>query len=145
MPLPAGYPESAAERERILALRAQGVECSNRPDFDYYWVQGGIRRHFIDLGWTSIYGEYARSEDAITGLNVSVRSAAGGDLDNVTSSTMEIFGAGIVQHIDDAAMDLFISYRHFSADVDGLESTGESIKAPIQDADVVLTGSRIKF
>lgn len=128
-----------------VAIRAQGVECQNRPDFDYYWVSGGIKHKFIDLGWTSIYAEYGRSEDAVTGLNVSVRSALGGDIDYVTSSTMELWGAGIVQHVSSAQMDLFVSYRHFTADVTGLESTGAAISAPLEDTDLVLMGSRIRF
>ncbi|MGQ0672376.1 MAG: porin [Hyphomicrobium sp.] len=127
------------------AIRAAGVECGNRPDFDYYYLQAGIKRRFNSLGYTSIFGEYARSEDAVTGLNVSVRSAVGGDLDYVTSSTMDIWGAGIVQHISQAEMDVFVSYRHFEAEVEGLESSGQRIKAPIDDADVILTGSRIRF
>ena len=127
------------------AIRALGIECDNRPDFDYYWVSGGIKRKFNDLGWTSIYGEYAQSQDAITGLNVSVQSAAGGDLDFVTSSTMEMLGAGIVQHVSQADLDLFVSYRHFEARVKGFESTGEFIRAPIDDADIFFSGARIKF
>ncbi|MBU2583574.1 MAG: porin [Alphaproteobacteria bacterium] len=126
-------------------IRASGVACGNRPDFDYFWVSGGIRRQFFSIGKTSIYGEYAHSEDAIGGLNVSVRSAAGGDIDFVTRSEMDIWGLGIVQNIQAAGMDVFFSYRNFSADVSGLESSGRRVSAPIEDTDIFFAGSRIRF
>lgn len=127
------------------ALRDAGVPCTNRPDFDFYWLNAGIRRDFFGIGWTSIYGEYGRSEDAVTGLNISVDSAGGGDIDYVTSSTMRMWGVGIVQHIVAAQMDLFVSYRRMSADVRGVEFDGEAVVAPIEDVDLFLAGSRIRF
>lgn len=127
------------------AVRAQGVACANRPDFDYYWVSGGIRRKFSSIGYTSIYGEYARSQDAVSGLNVSLSSAVGGDIDYVTKSTAEIWGAGLVQQVRAAQMDIYFSYRHLQADVEGLESSGARIDAAIEDADMFMTGSRIRF
>lgn len=126
-------------------VRDAGITCDNRPDFDYYWINAGIRRNFFGFGWTSIYGEYSRSMDAVTGLNVSVASAVGGDIDYVTSSTMEMWGAGIVQHIAAAQMDIYFTYRHFSADVRGIESDGTAVVAPLEDASVFLAGSRIRF
>lgn len=127
------------------AVRTQGFACGNRPDFDYYWLSGGIRRNFSSIGHTSIYGEYARSQDAVTGLNVSLASAAGGDIDYVTESTAEIWGLGLVQQIRAAQMDVYFSYRHLQADVQGVESSGAAIDAAIEDADMFMTGSRIRF
>lgn len=92
-----------------------------------------------------MYGEYAQSRDAVTGLKVAVSSAVGGDIDYVTVQTVHMWGIGIVQDVNAASMDLFISYRHFSADVVGLESTGALKSAPIEDADVIFAGSRIRF
>ncbi len=126
-------------------IRAQGVGCTNRPDFDYFWISAGIRQKFFSIGATSIYGEYGRSMDAITGLNVSVTSAVGGDIDYVTSSSMDIWGLGLVQQIRDAGMDVYFSYRHFEADVEGLESGGGRLVAPLEDADLFMAGSRIRF
>ncbi|MDX2259116.1 MAG: hypothetical protein NW205_09405 [Hyphomicrobiaceae bacterium] len=127
------------------AIRAAGIGCSNRPDFDYVWAAFGLRRDLFGFGVTSIYGEYGRSEDAISGLNVSVASARGGDLDFVESSVMEIWGAGIVQEIGNSGLDVFLSYHRFAAEVSGLEASGRRINAPIEDADVVFGGSRIRF
>ncbi|MDX2307341.1 MAG: hypothetical protein NW216_03795 [Hyphomicrobium sp.] len=126
-------------------IRALGIACGNRPDTDYYWVNAGLRRKWLPIGATSIYGEYGHSSDSISGLNVSVRSAGGGDIDYVTSSSMDVYGAGIVQQVNASAMELYASWRHFSADVSGLESNGNRIDAPLEDADMFLLGSRIRF
>lgn len=126
-------------------IRALGIACSNRPDTDYYWINAGMRRRWLPIGSTSIYGEYARSEDSIGGLNVSVRSAVGGDIDYVTSSSMDMYGVGLVQSINSANMDIYVSWRHLSADVSGLESTGQRTNAPLEDADFYMLGSRIRF
>lgn len=42
---------------------------TNRPPIDYLYTAWGIRRAFSSLGDTSVYGEYAQVDDAITGLN----------------------------------------------------------------------------
>lgn len=129
-----------------VALRANtGLACANRPDLDYFSVTAGIKTSPFSFGATTLYGEYARSSGAVTGLNVSVDSAFAGDIDQVTGSTAEIWGLGIVQSVDAAAMDLFIAYRRLSADVRGFESSGGAVSAPLEDADLVMAGSRIRF
>ncbi|MCB1522386.1 MAG: hypothetical protein KDJ37_17705 [Hyphomicrobiaceae bacterium] len=127
------------------AIRAAGIACANRPDLDYVYVQAGLRRKFMPVGKTAFFAEYAQARDGITGLNVAVSSAVGGDLDFVTDSRMEIWGLGVVQRIDAAAMELYASWRHFSADVSGIEASGVRRIAPIEDAHVFLAGSRIRF
>lgn len=127
------------------AIRGLGIACDNRPDFQYVWVNAGIRKRFTSLGTTTFYGEYGRANGGVEGLNVSVNSAIGGDIDFVTKSEMDIWGVGAVQQIRAANMDVFLSYRHFSADVKGLEANGTLISAPIEDADIVFAGSRIRF
>lgn len=122
-----------------------GIGCSNRPDFDYVWVSGGIRQKWLPIGATSIYAEYARSEDALTGLNVAVTSAIGGDIDYVTKSTMDLWGIGLVQQVRAAQMDVYLSYRHLDATVQGFESTGPLVEAPLEDIDLFMAGSRIRF
>jgi hypothetical protein len=77
-----------------------------------------------------LYGEYARVQDArVDGTQF------GGDLVPVDST---VWGLGIVQHIDAAAMELFLSYRQFSA-----ENTSNG--ADFDNFDVVMGGARIKF
>jgi hypothetical protein len=81
----------------------------------------------------------------VTGLNVAVSSAIGGDIDYVTKSTLNMWGLGLVQRITPAAMDIYFSYRHLDADVRGLETTGDIVSAPLDDFDLFMAGSRIRF
>lgn len=127
-------------------LRAStGLGCANRPDFDYFWLSGGLRQRWLPIGSTSLYGEFARSEDAVTGLNVAVASAIGGDVDYVTESSLNLWGVGVVQQIRAAQMEVYLSYRHLDATVRGFESTGLRVDAPLEDIDMFMAGSRIRF
>jgi hypothetical protein len=56
-----------------------------------------------------------------------------------------MWGVGIVQHIDAAAMELFLSYRRYS--VDAASPEGGEIEGALnfRDFDVIMSGARIKF
>ena len=54
-----------------------------------------------------------------------------------TGATM--WGVGIVQHIDAAAMEVFLAYKQLQRGVAGNDSTD------FNDFDVVLGGARIRF
>ncbi len=94
-------------------------------DGEMYYVQAGIRQRFLSSGATTLYFEYSNNSD----FAVETGAAA-------TSSSAEVWGGGIVQNIDAAAMELYASYRHFDGEVDGVSA---------QDFDAILTGARIKF
>jgi hypothetical protein len=53
-----------------------------------------------------------------------------------------MWGLGIVQHVDAAAMELFLSYKNFSA---GAASTKGVPNEEFNDFDVVMGGARIRF
>ena len=52
-----------------------------------------------------------------------------------------MWGLGVVQHIDAAAMEVFLSYRRYSAEFDDIPSAILSIN----DFDMVVGGARIRF
>ena len=136
----------------------QPASARKRPDFDYWYVQAGIRRGFFSAGHTSIYGEYAEGEDALVGSNFACNTCVSGgtgiffgdDIDEVTKSDIEVWGFGVVQRIDAAATELFLTYRHFEADIAGWDLAGgglpqQLVTAPLEDLDIVYAGGRIKF
>jgi hypothetical protein len=54
-----------------------------------------------------------------------------------------MFGAGVVQAIDAAAMNLYVVYRHYEGEV-----TGSAVGNPtfeLDALDVVMTGGIIRF
>lgn len=98
-------------------------------------VYGGIQRKWHPLGATTIYGEYfkgdfGRATESSTALSSTI-----------FGSDVKVWGATAVQTIDAAALDLYIAYRHYSADLTG--SGGAGLYA--EDFDTVFSGAKISF
>ena len=103
-----------------------GINCQ-RPDVNEWWVAAGIRKNFFGIGDTSLYGQYGKVTDGVTGLalnTVGVQSAGGVNFGAVTDSSTTTVGAGIVQNIDKAAMTMYLGWQHRTADVTGCANTG---------------------
>ena len=107
---------------------------ANRPDFDFWRVEGGIRNNFTGLGDTTLYGEYAEAEGGL------VDRVAGGLSLDLTRSDVSMWGVGVVQRINPAAMELFLSYRIY--DFDLADATGN---IDLEELQFVHGGGRIKF
>jgi hypothetical protein len=107
----------------------QDNDVAGRDDTTMWYLNGGIAKNWTGLGNTVLYGEYARVDNALDNFNVS-------DATFVANAESTMWGLGVVQNIDAAAMELFLSYKNFSADVPGQD---------VKDFDVVLGGARIKF
>lgn len=132
----------------------QGVLSGVNDEDKHYWIQAGLEQKFIELGKTTVYGEYFKADTGsqIGDENGKVRTfndfgTCAGDC-FARNAQAEYWGVGLNQHIEKAAMDLYIGYRHHEGDVT-LGDTG----APgttvgtvsIKDLDMVLTGAQIKF
>jgi hypothetical protein len=100
-------------------------------DTNLYYVQGGIAKNWTGLGNTVVYGEWSRVTDPLaavgTGSFANTFNVLVGGFDT------DVWGVGIVQHIDAAAMEVFLSYRNYSSEFG------------VDDMDVVMGGARIKF
>ena len=100
-------------------------EFFNGNDASFWMVQGGITKNWIGLGNTSFYGEFANAED--------YASVTAGNF-----SEADIWGVGVVQQIDAAAMEVFLGWRHFNTERSG-GIVGDA------DLDLVHGGARIRF
>jgi hypothetical protein len=116
------------------AFVRQDNDDQYRPDTRLWYVQGGVARNWTGFGNTVLYGEYARVDDGLTGQRIDYESL-------VTNSRATVWGLGVVQHIDAAAMELFLAYRRYEADV---TTRCESCDSP-GDFNVVMSGARIRF
>lgn len=115
---------------------------SNRPPMDYLYTAAGLRRGYSSIGDTTVYGEFALVDDAITGLNEA------GITGEVTDSKLTMFGAAICQNIDSAAMDLYAGFRLYNFDTEGVRvfsGVQRYIAEPLADISLAYTGARIKF
>ena len=98
---------------------------------DVYYIKGGLRTKFNHLGATVFYGEYQEVDgDLDAGLPVTL-----------ASEQMDLWGLGVVQEVDAAAMSVWIKYRSMSYDVSvfGTDIPGW------EDFDYVGVGGLINF
>jgi predicted porin len=121
-------------------------------DASTFWaVEGGIEQKWNDLGKTTLYVQYYKNEG---GANAR-RTLTAGDAANPFAVESRIFeteldsiGGGIVQGIDSAAMHLYLTYRHYEADVtilSGAAGAGALGAVSLEDLDVVMGGAIIRF
>jgi predicted porin len=123
----------------------QDNDTAGRPDITLWYVQGGIAKNWTGLGNTVLYGEYARVNDGLRGLSSDDLDAdliANGLVTGSEGSEATVIGLGVVQHIDAAAMELFLAYRRYSAEIETLQPART---LDYNDMDVVMGGARIRF
>ena len=95
----------------------------------HWMAQGGIEQKWIPLGETTFFGGYQKHD---SGAFVD-----GGNLYDVEIDMWEI---GLNQHLSAAAMDLYLHYKHYEADV----VTNGTVD-PTEDWQTVIGGAHIKF
>ena len=114
-------------------------------------IQAGISKNWFGFGNTVLYGEYGRHKNfrfantqfGCTGVVSGTQTVCEPALGSVVTAPggtpgdeLKMMGIGLVQNIDAAAMELYVSWRHFEAKNPG---------TPLDDVDVVLGGARVKF
>jgi hypothetical protein len=133
-----------------VRYRNSGVDAGET----FYSGQAGIERQFNALGKTTIYaGHYAYSGGAPTVLAVGPGdplNPTGSGNWAVWQSNVGIWGGGIAQGIDSAAMILYLTYRHVSGtltlrELQGSTASGPIADAPIDDLDLLMSGAVIRF
>ena len=97
-----------------------------------WYVKAGLRTRFNSLGHTVFYGEYLNN-DADGFL------AAGTD---ATASELDVWGLGVVQEIDAAAMSVWLKYRNLSLDSNSDE---DNEAGGYEDFNYVGVGAIINF
>ena len=132
----------------LLGLTAVGAAGAD--DGQTFWsVQAGIEKKFTEHGKTTVYGEYYDYE----GGGNSRRTLVVGDSLNpfaataqVWSTGVQVYGAGIAQGFDKAALTVYLSYRHVEGELElRNETTGALADSPLEDLDLVMSGAIIKF
>ncbi len=89
-----------------------------------YYIKAGLRKRFNPLGHTVFYGEYENGQT----------EAAGVDL-----TEGELWGLGVVQEIDAAAMSMWLTYRHVEPEFEN------GLGPDLEDFDYVKFGALINF
>jgi hypothetical protein len=120
---------------------------NSNPNTTLWYVQGGIAKNWTGLGNTVLYGEYSRVKDGIVCSvgSATCIAATGSAADSISSSEARVWGIGIVQNIDAAAMEVFLAFRQYQANFDTPAGGNFAGNIDYNDFNVVMGGARIKF
>ncbi|MFN3869210.1 MAG: porin [Hyphomicrobiaceae bacterium] len=102
------------------------------------YVQAGIEQKFFPLGKTTIFGEYQQWD---IGAQNTLASNVAGDAAS-RSGELTMWGIGLNQNIEAAAMDLYIRYNNFDAETTSLVTGTTRGYDTFQS---VIMGGRIQF
>jgi hypothetical protein len=163
------YENEHNDGTKFVGLDANGfLVNSNANDNDMWYMKGGIKRTWLPLGATVVYGQGGQYFDMFGGLcgnlNCTTTIPSGftgadginiGDLVTVTGSTVNRWGAGVVQEIDAAAMHVFFNWQHLNLDLNSTcvqaggctnnVAFGEKVKDRFNDLDIFQLGGVIFF
>lgn len=130
---------AGAQREVDFKVggKTWGIEAK---DAQMWHVIAGWQKNLFGIGATTIYGEYHNAKDMI-GFTGFVGKNTG-----EISSDATVLGFGIVQSVDAAAMDLFLSYKRYSGDVD-LATSVKGLNGSLdpKDFSAVVGGVKVSF
>lgn len=122
-------------RGEVLAARGFAAD----EELTHWHIQAGIQQKWIPLGPTTIFGGYhERDSGHSTSGSGGAQTIGGVEIGDVE---IEMFEVGVNQHLSAAAMDLYIHYKQYDADVTLVDGT----KPALEEFQTVITGARIKF
>lgn len=82
-------------------------------DAETWYAKAGLRRKWFSLGHTVLYGEYLNNQGDGSFVNFNPL----GDFSAIASSSeLDVWGLGVVQEIDAAAMSVWVKYRNLEYD-----------------------------
>jgi hypothetical protein len=111
-----------------------GTGTAGIDDLTYWHVAAGVSQNFFGFGKTVIFGEYGQHKGGLQqGMFLVDGLANGLGVDSKVTN----WGIGVNQFIDAAAMEVFITYKHFELDSNAL--------IPVSDFQAVIGGARVNF
>jgi len=129
------------------ALDADGLYRKPQ-DGKFLYLKAGWLAKLSSLGATAFYGEYGRWQDflSVTDAGVVASLDASGVAARIAGDKVDIWGFGVVQHIDTASMDFYLGYRNRSVSFDLADSAGSRVRASrIKDFQTIMAGALISF
>jgi len=148
---------AAGHREFTEAVELNDGTAGRPQDATFYYLKAGLLLDIAAAGKSAFYTEYGKWRDFL-GRDADAEAVGGlagideGDVCNpgeaclVSGSEATIWGFGVVQHIDNADMQIFLGYRHYEADVDLADVSGGGTSSPLlTDFDTIIAGTVIEF
>jgi hypothetical protein len=103
-------------------------------DENFWYVAAGVRKNFFGFGDTVLFGEYSEHDGFLKRASPGVV--------NIADSKVTHWGVGVNQYIDAAAMEVFLTYKHF--ELDETLIVGGAFPG-LHDMQVIVGGARINF
>jgi hypothetical protein len=114
------------------------------PATETWYFKAGLRERWHPLGHTVLYGEYLNNNDGAVWALPACAAGTGGAANCSNDSTLNVWGLGVVQEIDAAAMSIWLSYRHLHYSDDLLRAGGPAAN-DFADFQYVKFGGLINF
>jgi len=129
-----------------VAVDADGALRTPR-DAKFIYAKIGWIAKLSDLGPTAFYGEYGRFEDFVTVVDdAALVTSLGPGAARITGNEADVWGVGVVQHIESAEMQLYLGYRRHGSHFDLVGPGGDAVGATgVEDFDTLVAGSKIAF
>ncbi len=111
-------------------------------DFDYTYGRLGWITKLNELGRTVFFGELARGEGGLEGIDSpgSTVNAGLGQTRDITKTTLNRWGFGVSQNIDAVSMELYAGYHNLAVDVETVAGP-----LPTDPLRIVYTGAAFYF
>jgi hypothetical protein len=137
------YTNFAAGWSQDNLIREDIPDADNESTF--WAIEAGIEQKWSSLGKTTLFGQYYDMNggaNANRDFECDTCGVAGTDIDaTILGSELTMYGGGIVQGIDAAAMSVYLYYRHYETDYDL-----EAVATPgLEDLDIIVAGGIIRF
>ncbi len=120
-----------------------------------WYLQAGVKRRLLlpTMGATTLYGEYQQWDDFGVRRDAATLLGIGTGLSEITDTSADMWGFGIVQDIDPAAMNVYLGLRWYAHDVRAATAGPAPIpnNAPagadvsLEDFFTAALGARLKF
>jgi hypothetical protein len=137
-------------RDSLINESAVFADTGAADTSTYYAFQTGVERKWHPLGKTTVYGEWFQyfggANDRTVPVGDSLNTQIGFGASNIWDDEVRVYGTGVIQGVDAAAMRLYLGWRHYEADLLLREqTTGDIASSPLKDLDVVMGGALIEF
>jgi hypothetical protein len=125
----------------VTFAAASRDQRSSDEDATNLYFKGGISRRWLPYGDTTLWADYAKFEGFSEGLLFNGdNDPAGTRNDLLTASEATVWGFGVVQSIDSAAMNVYALAQFFSSDLDV-----DGARLDTEDHYAIVVGSHLKF
>lgn len=142
------YATVAAGWRRDNAIRTyfDNGNVTADPDSTFWSIEAGIERKHFAIGKTTLFAQYYDFDGGSNDAN-DLSFDNNVNREEILASEVQMYGGGIVQGIDAAAMSVYLYYRHYEGAATLVDNAGAIITdAPgIDDLDVVVAGGIIRF